>query len=55
MKTNKTKQLEAIILERFGTPIGERPTYYGVPDEREDSPEDTTSKKSKRVHASLLK
>jgi hypothetical protein len=27
--------LKRILLERFGTPIGERPTLYGVPDERE--------------------
>ena len=55
MKTDKLKKIESIILERFGTPIGERPTYYGVPDEREDSPEDTDKRTSKRVHASLLK
>jgi hypothetical protein len=41
---------EKIILERFGDPIGELPTYYGVPDERAEP------KKRKRLRkkASLL-
>jgi len=29
-------RLKQILLERFGTPIGERPTHYGAPDEREE-------------------
>jgi len=34
------ERLKRVILERFGTPIGERPTHYGVPDERESLDED---------------
>ena len=34
------KELKQILLERFGTPIGERPTHYGVPDEREELTEE---------------
>jgi hypothetical protein len=34
------EELKRILLERFGTPIGERPTFYGVPDEREELSDD---------------
>jgi len=29
-----TRSVYKRLLERFGTPIGDRPTTYGVPDER---------------------